>query len=177
VVVRAGTTARRGTLLGVSGGEEVSETDAAKVIALPPVLYLGSLLAGIFIHQIWPLPFLSGWMLRVALGLFVVSAAGALVMSALLLFRRIDQDPNPRTPTSRITQGGAYRFTRNPMYVGLSLIQIGIGIALGNAWILILLLPTCAVMHYGVILPEEAYLERKFGDEYLRFKSSVRRWL
>ena len=162
---------------GERGGEEVSDTDAAKVIALPPVLHLGSVLAGILIHWLWPLPFLTWGVLRVALGLFVISAAGALVMSAFSLFRRMDQDPNPRTPTPRITQGGSYRFTRNPMYVGLSLIQIGIGIALGNGWILILLLPTCVVMHYGVILPEEAYLERKFGDEYLRFKSSVRRWI
>jgi len=164
-------------LPGVSGGDGVSETDGAKVIVLPPVLYLGSVLAGIFIHWLWPLPFLTWGVLRVALGLIAISAAGVLVRSAFSLFRRMDQDPNPRTPTPRITQEGAYRFTRNPMYVALSLIQIGIGIALGNAWILILLLPTCAVMHYGVILREETYLEGKFGDEYLRFKSSVRRWL
>ncbi len=69
----------------MSGGEGVSETDAANVIALPPVLHLGSVLAGVLMHWLWPLPFLSWGVLRVALGLIVISAAGALVMSAISL--------------------------------------------------------------------------------------------
>jgi protein-S-isoprenylcysteine O-methyltransferase Ste14 len=63
------------------------------------------------------------------------------------------------------------------MYVGGSLVQLGIGIALGNAWIVVLVVPVVLLIHFGAILPEERYLERKFGDEYLSFKASVRRWI
>ena len=63
------------------------------------------------------------------------------------------------------------------MYVGGSLIVLGIGIALGNAWILLLLVPVVLIIHYGAILPEERYLEQKFGEEYTSFKASVRRWI
>jgi protein-S-isoprenylcysteine O-methyltransferase Ste14 len=87
------------------------------------------------------------------------------------------QHPDPRKPTPAISRDGPYRFTRNPMYVGGGLVQLGIGIALGNAWIVALLIPVVLLIHYGAILPEERYLERKFGDEYTRFKASVRRWL
>jgi protein-S-isoprenylcysteine O-methyltransferase Ste14 len=63
------------------------------------------------------------------------------------------------------------------LYLGLSAIQPGLGIALGNLWILVLLVPVVLQIHFSAILPEERYLERRFGDEYLRFKESVRRWI
>ena len=91
--------------------------------------------------------------------------------------RRTQQDPDPRTPSPELIPGGPYRYTRNPMYVGMTLIQAGIGIALGNLWILLLLVPTLWILRRSVIEKEEAYLERKFGDSYLRYRASVRRWL
>ncbi|MCH7635332.1 MAG: isoprenylcysteine carboxylmethyltransferase family protein, partial [Proteobacteria bacterium] len=67
--------------------------------------------------------------------------------------------------------------SRNPMYLALSLLYAGIGIAADGPWTLALLVPLLLVMHYGVIIREERYLERKFGDDYRRYKSTTRRWL
>jgi protein-S-isoprenylcysteine O-methyltransferase Ste14 len=151
--------------------------DGAKVCVLPPLLYLGSIALGVMLNWFWTLGFAGGSVLRIVLGVALVCTGVAASWSAFSVFKRMGQDPNPRTSTPEVTREGPYRFTRNPMYIGLSLIQSGVGVALGNVWILILLVPTIIVMHYGVILREEEYLERKFGEEYLRFKSSVRRWV
>jgi len=65
---------------------------------------------------------------------------------------------------------------RNPMYIGLLLLTGGIGIALASDWTLVLLVPTALILHYGVVLREERYLEAKFGDAYRRYKAKVPRW-
>jgi protein-S-isoprenylcysteine O-methyltransferase Ste14 len=154
-----------------------AEGDAAKVWVLPPALYLAALGLGVVLHWLVPLGFAEGSTGRVILGVAAVGVGLAIIRAAFSIFRRIGQDPNPRTPTPVVTREGPYRFTRNPMYLGLSLILFGLGVARGNGWIVVMLAPTLAIMHYGVILPEERYLERKFGEEYARFRASVRRWI
>jgi len=143
----------------------------------PPALFLGAVLLGIALHWLWALELASGSRLRIALGVALLCGGVALLGSALRLFHRIGQHPDPRKPTPAIARDGPYRFSRNPMYLGGSLIQLGLGVALGNAWVVLLLLPVLALIHHRVILPEEAYLEEKFGGEYARFKASVRRWI
>ena len=76
-----------------------------------------------------------------------------------------------------LVTGGIYRHTRNPLYVALALVYAGIAVAADSLWALMFLAPCLGVIRYGVIAREEAYLERKFGEEYRRFKSAVRRWL
>lgn len=91
--------------------------------------------------------------------------------------RRSGQSENPYKKTTEIIETGPYRLTRNPMYLQMVLVCIGLAVLLGNLWVLILT-PVCAlVLHFLVILPEETYLERKFGDEYLACKQRVRRWI
>jgi len=72
---------------------------------------------------------------------------------------------------------GAYRFTRNPAYLGMALIYTGIALATGGTWALITLIPTLVLVDRGVIAREERYLEQKFGAEYTTLKTRVRRWL
>ncbi|MCI0671698.1 MAG: isoprenylcysteine carboxylmethyltransferase family protein, partial [Myxococcaceae bacterium] len=72
---------------------------------------------------------------------------------------------------------GVYKFTRNPMYLGMTLLQTAIGIGWANGWIIALLPGVLAIIYATAIRHEEAYLERKFGDAYTRYKESVRRWL
>ncbi len=72
---------------------------------------------------------------------------------------------------------GPFRFSRNPGYATLQMIQVTVGLLLNNMWILLMTLPAVIVVHYVVVLGEEAYLERKFGDAYLEYKSRVRRWV
>jgi len=72
---------------------------------------------------------------------------------------------------------GLYGLSRNPIYVALTGIALGIGIAADNAWVLSMLVPTLAIMRTGVIAREERYLEGKFGAAYRQYKAAVRRWL
>jgi protein-S-isoprenylcysteine O-methyltransferase Ste14 len=155
----------------------VREEGGADVRLHPPALFLGAVLLGIALHWLWALELARGSRLRIALGVALLCGGVALLGSALRIFHRIGQHPDPRKPTPVIARDGPYRLSRNPMYLGGSLIQLGLGVALGNAWIVLLLVPALALIHHRVVLPEEAYLEEKFGEDYSRFKASVRRWI
>ena len=151
--------------------------DHADVRILPPVLFLGSIAVGVLIQFAIPLGFAQGSGLRVGIGLLAVALGFAEIAWAFTVMRRTHQDPDPRKPSPELIPSGPYRYSRNPMYVGMTLIQTGIGVALGNLWILLLLVPTLFILQRGVIEKEEAYLQRRFGDSYLRYRNSVRRWL
>ena len=144
---------------------------------MPPLIYLAALLAG----------FALKWLLGGTVGLWAVPQA--LIAAVLIgvgilgsvLFRmalvRSGQDVSPRQPSPVLLTQGVYRISRNPGYLSLTLILAGLALALDNPWMLGLVVPTVLVMHYGVVLPEEAYLQRRFGNDYLRYRQEVRRWL
>ncbi|HEY1586248.1 MAG TPA: isoprenylcysteine carboxylmethyltransferase family protein, partial [Polyangia bacterium] len=98
-------------------------------------------------------------------------------VSARQLFVTSGQDPKPWMPSPSLVVRGPYRFTRNPMYVGMTLLQVGIGFLHGNLWIVLLAPALLLTVHYTAVLREEAYLEEKFGDAYRAFKRRVRRYL
>jgi len=151
--------------------------DHADVHILPPLLFLGSILLGVLLQLALALRFAtqSGW--RLPLGLVLVVLGVAAIAWVIGWMRRTHQDPDPRKPTPELIVGGPFRFSRNPIYTGMALIQTGAGLALGNLWILIFLAPTLWILRRGVIEKEEAYLTRKFGDAYVAYTRSVRRWL
>jgi protein-S-isoprenylcysteine O-methyltransferase Ste14 len=151
--------------------------DHADVHILPPLLFLGSIALGALLHWLVALPLGAGGGLRVAAGLALVALGVAAMAWTLVWMRRTQQDPDPRKPSPELIVGGPFRFSRNPIYVGMALIQLGIGLGLGSAWILLLLPPTLWWLRRGVIEPEEAYLGRRFGAAYAAYKASVRRWL
>ena len=161
----------------MSSEQKQDERDRADVRIRPPALYLSAIVLGVVLHWLWALGFAPGSSLRIAAGVAVICGGVAILGSALFIFRRTGQHPDPRTPTPTIARSGPYRFTRNSMYLGMSLVQLGIGVALGNAWVVLLLVPLVVLIHYRAILPEERYLEDKFGGEYASFKASVRRWI
>ena len=154
--------------------------DAAAVRIFPPAVPLAAVLLGVLLNRLRPLE--AAWMpdapLRYWLGGAVMVAANfGLGFTAVRLMRSTGQSENPWKPTTEIVAGGPYRFTRNPMYLQMVLMCAGLGIVLGNAWVL-LLTPLCAwALFHFVIRHEEAYLERKFGEAYLAYKRRVRRWL
>lgn len=114
---------------------------------------------------------------RLSLGaaLFVL---GAVTMAlAIGLFSRTGQDPKPWSTTPEIISTGIYGITRNPMYVGMALVQSALAVALANAWILALVPLAVLTVYATAIRHEEAYLETKFGDAYRDYKRRVRRWL
>ena len=154
------------------------ERDGAAVRFSPPFVYLGAVVLGGLLHGlVFPLPLNLRVALRIGVTVVTALLGVALVAAAIGLFRRTGQDPKPWESTPEIISTGIYRFTRNPMYVGMALLQTSIGIGFGNGWILALI-PLVLVTIYAIaIRHEEAYLERKFGSTYLEYKRSVRRWL
>ncbi len=153
------------------------DQDHADVVAMPPLIYLVSLVAGAVAKWLFGGAIAPGSALRVGAGTLIFVAAVFVVVWFARVFKQSGQDRSPRTPTPQLVTRGLYRFSRNPAYVSLTAIQIGLGLLFDNIWILAFLLPVLVVMHYGVIVPEEDYLERKFGEDYLRYKTRVRRWL
>lgn len=148
----------------------------ADPIALPPVIYGGFLVAGFVVDYFIPVSILPD-RLQYPLGIAVMLASGAIMPFVLIRFRRDRTSFDGRQPTSSIITDGPFRYSRNPSYVALTMLCIGVGILADNVWVIGFTIPAVAVTHYGVILREERYLESRFGDEYLRYKASVRRWL
>jgi len=158
----------------------MSEPDAAAVRIFPPGVPVLTILAGVVLDRVWPIG--SGLALPTPErywvgGLIVVGSILGLGWWSVRLFRRTGQNENPWKPTPAIVASGPFRITRNPMYLQMALVCIGFAVLLSSVWIL-LLTPVCAwLLQRFAILPEEAYLERKFGDAYRAYKGRVRRWL
>ena len=142
----------------------------------PPLVYLTSLLIGALIQLAKPLPFLPGT-LTVPLGASLVVVAIALFSYSVAKFRAAGTPVPARKQTTAIVRAGPYGFSRNPIYLAFSLLQLGIAIWVNSLWLLATLAGAVALIHYVVIPREEQYLERRFGAEYLDYKGSVRRWL
>src|SRR5262245_13181743 len=141
----------------------------------PPLIYLASIAAGLAFQWMWPRPVLA----RVALG----PLGAAFVVASLLLlgasvqrFRAAGTPVPARKPTTAIVQTGPYRFSRNPIYLAFSLLQLGIAVWINSWWLVATLAAALALVHYVVIPREEQYLEERFGAEYREYTASVRRW-
>jgi protein-S-isoprenylcysteine O-methyltransferase Ste14 len=150
--------------------------DIAHVIAPPPLIYLGTLLIGLVLGGLFPVTLLTS-PLQWIIGLPLIIIGVVLVGSAFTAMQQAGTSPIPLEPTKAIVTNSVYVFTRNPIYLGFTLVYAGIAIAFNSLWALILLILVLIVMDRGVIAREEAYLERKFGDVYLQYKTKVRRWL
>jgi protein-S-isoprenylcysteine O-methyltransferase Ste14 len=101
----------------------------------------------------------------------------AIFIAAVRNFSRA-ATPVPSTrPVRMLVTTGIHGLSRNPIYVGMFLLYVGIGVAARSPWVLALAVPLAVTMRYGVVAREEAYLERRFGDAYREYKARVRRWL
>lgn len=150
--------------------------DNPGVIAPPPLIFAGTLAAGLYANRLRPTPFLPRSLSR-GLGWPLVVAGLLLGLWGLREMRRAGTNVDPYRPTTAIVDSGPFGFTRNPLYIGMTLVYAGFS-ARANALPAALLLP--AVLHVvdrWVVRREERYLENKFGDEYLRYKGRVKRWI
>jgi protein-S-isoprenylcysteine O-methyltransferase Ste14 len=155
-----------------SGGKP----DTAGVVALPPLVFLGSILAGLGLHRAWPLPLLPAGP-HAAWGGVLIGGALVLFVLAVRELRRAGTAIQTSHPTTALVQRGPYRLSRNPIYLAFVLLKVGVAVLVDSAWVLGMAIPALGVVRYGVIAREEAYLERTFGDAYRRYAGSVRRWL
>lgn len=159
----------------MSGGEF---RDGARVRVFPPGVPVATILLGVGIQRLIPIPVHLPAPSRYWIGGGIVGfAIIALGLRAVLLFRRSGQNENPWKPTPEVIAEGPFRFTRNPMYLQMLIACLGFAVILSNLWVL-LLTPLCAVvLQRWAIIPEETYLEEKFGEGYLEYKRRVRRWI
>jgi protein-S-isoprenylcysteine O-methyltransferase Ste14 len=150
--------------------------DKAGVVAPPPLIYLGPLVLGLLLNRRFPITFLPRRIAR-SLG-WPLLGGGVLLISWFEWAMRQARTPaNPYKPVSHLVTEGPFHYTRNPGYLSMTMIYTGIA-SLANALWAILLLPVALlVIQRGVIEREERHLERKFGEEYLRYKAQVRRWI
>lgn len=139
----------------------------------PPLIYVIALWAAWELNELLPLLFARlpgmGWSL-------VVMGSLLLLWAAWAMFRH-NTTINPYSAVSSLVQNGPFAFSRNPIYLGDSLIYFGIMLIWGNLWALLLYPVVWAAIRYGVIMNEEAHLSAKFGNAYTEYCRRVRRWL
>lgn len=150
--------------------------DVAGVPLPPPLVYLAGLGVGAIVEWFWPTPDLA-WPLAVLAGVLGAAAFLLLAGGAQRRFSRAGTPAIPFQPSTALVVSGPYRFTRNPMYLGMAVLHLGLALAFGLLWALALLPVVVLVIDRLVIAREEPYLERRFGAEYVAFKSRVRRWM
>ena len=109
-------------------------------------------------------------------GIVTGLAGFALVLSALAIFKKTGQEPEPWKPSPELIGRGPYRFSRNPMYVGMLLLQCAVGLGVNNAWIVLLAPLALLAVHFTAVLPEERYLSGKFGADYLKYVARTSRY-
>lgn len=155
-------------------------TDNAGVILLPPYLFGWVFAAAVALEFIGLFRFLgplslSGWQLW--LGFCICAAATTLALWGIVVFLRAGTNIPPDEPALAVVTGGPYRFTRNPMYIGILGLLLGLGLMLRLEWAIILWPVLALVLHYGVVLREERYMTNKFGAPYEALLSRTRRWI
>lgn len=152
-----------------------SHPDHAEVAFHPPLLLLGAIALGFAARWLALAEFLPK-IVAVTVGPTLSTAAfGVFLWAALTLHRGGASIPTGQ-PTDYIIVGGPYRFSRNSIYLGMVLLQAGVGIWSNSLWFIGLAALSVLLLNWGVISREERYLARKFGQPYLTYKERVRRW-
>ena len=151
--------------------------DRPGVIAPPPLIYLGGLVIGFALNRWYhrcPIFPAAGWRWS---GLVLVVAGVLLALAGRKALLAAETNINPFKPTTAIVGSGPFGFTRNPLYLALTLIYAGLALVLNAWWCFVLIVPVVVVIHFGVVAREERYLERKFGESYREYRLRVRRYL
>jgi|TARA_B100001741_G_C16440543_1_gene545435 protein-S-isoprenylcysteine O-methyltransferase Ste14 len=150
----------------------------------PPLIMLLSLNLGFFIGisnlyiiQLYKLPTFFDIFRSPELGGLVIFVSFMLIFLSVGLFRQNEEDPNPTTQSNKLITGGIYKYIRNPMYLALVILQIGLGISLSFLHISLMSIFTAIALHYFIIKREETYLRNLFGVEYENYKAKSRRWI
>jgi protein-S-isoprenylcysteine O-methyltransferase Ste14 len=150
----------------------------AQVRFPPPLVFLGGILLGVAVgYVVVPAPVPLSRTISAIGGVLLLIAGVSLIGAARVHFTRTGQNPIPWTPSPELILQGPYRFTRNPMYLGVTLVELGLGVAVNNLWISFFAVPALVIVHVIAVLPEERYLSKKFGERYKAYLAQVRRYL
>jgi protein-S-isoprenylcysteine O-methyltransferase Ste14 len=154
-----------------------SEPSQLKIIAPPPVLYAGAFVLGCVIHLYSPLRIFHAASVHWIAGTVVLALSASIARWSFLTMRQFGTTANPRKTSEALATSGPFRFSRNPIYVAMTGLYLGLAFVLDSAWPMMLLAPLLLLMDWGVVQREERYLSERFGDAYAAYKSRVRRWL
>ena len=150
--------------------------DNPGIVTHPPVFYIVAILIGLGIDYFMPLSF--GFEVMTKTVSLVILVLGTIVtVLGFKMFTTDKQNPSVHEPTDAVYQSGVYAYSRNHIYLGVLLWMMSGALYFNKAWIMIMVLPLILWMNKVVIEKEEAYLEEKFGDDYLAYKKKVRRWI
>jgi protein-S-isoprenylcysteine O-methyltransferase Ste14 len=155
-----------------------ADIDSPNVLLFPPLIPLTMLAAGAVLQRLVPLDWpidLVPW--HIGAGSVLAFTGLAIALLGVHALRRHGTNVRPTLPTLFIATDGIFAWTRNPIYVGGIAMTVGIALALGLDWALLLHPFGIVLLHRGVVLREERYLTRKFGDAYRSYRDSVRRYL
>lgn len=154
------------------------EVDSPGVNLMPPAVFFACLLTGGVSGFFFPHPIpLFPAVLRTLLGLGIGISGFVMMCCAHEAFERIGTSVPTNRPASVFVVHGAYKLSRNPMYVGGSAFFLGLGLVSGSLWMIAAYLPLGLYLSLYVVPREEAYMERAFGEDYREYRSQVRRWL
>jgi len=149
--------------------------DNPGVIVFPPLLFGGTLIVGLSLHWLMPRTVLPRQLAR-SLGLLLIVVSIVNAAWAQRMMHKAGTNVNPYKPSLAIVTEGPFHFSRNPLYLSLLGLYLGITLLFNALWPLLLVVPLLVVTQYGIIRREERYLEAKFGDPYRTYKTRVRRW-
>lgn len=158
----------------------ISETRTAGVIIRPPLLFLGTLAVGFALDHLLPIPVMTpreGELLHRLIPASLALLGLALAFAGIRNFTRAGTPVPTTQPTQSLVTTGIHGWTRNPIYVGMTILYLAIGVAVRSPWIISLIIPILLIIRYGVIAREERYLSAQFGDAYDDYASRVRRWI
>jgi protein-S-isoprenylcysteine O-methyltransferase Ste14 len=142
----------------------------------PPLPCLLGAVAALMCDWLWPWQ-IARYTYALPVGIILIGVVIVLLAALTRAFKQHGTPADPAKETTAIIDTGPFSFSRNPAYVSVAVLQEAVGFIFNSAWILLSILPAMIVIHYVAVLREEAYLEAKFGDEYLKYKSRVRRWI
>jgi len=155
-----------------------SSTDHPKVIVFPPIILATTIALGSVLQWLWPIGLLATaiqtW--RIPVGVAVILAGVLLAATGRRTLVRLGTNVSPLQPTTALATDGVFGWTRNPLYSGGMLVIFGIALVFALDLLLLLIVPSWLVLHFGVVKREEEYLERKFGDRYRIYRSNVARY-
>ncbi|MGI8774871.1 MAG: methyltransferase family protein [Actinomycetota bacterium] len=156
--------------------DNAEERERGPVRFPPPLIYIGGLLGAVALETVWPTPNLPV-PLAIAAGVTGIVLSYLLDGRAMSLFIKTKTPMAPWEPTKALVTEGPYRYSRNPMYLGMAVLYLGFSLAFGFLWGLALLPVVLVTIDRAVIAREESYLAERFGDAYRSYKEKVRRWL
>ncbi len=151
--------------------------DHTGIRIIPPFVFVAALAIAFCLDWLWParvgLPDILRWLI----GAILIVAPFLVLPSVFAAFRRAGSEYDVRRVPGGLVTEGAFRYSRNPGYVLMVGFCAGVGLAANNPWVFLALVPAILVVHYSVVLKEEAVLEKQFGQDYLDYKRRVRRWI